>query len=853
MNFNYFSFVSKRSLLSASSWFVAHCILLLIFLPRLSGASPGLDASWSYGISYASTQKLVYGKDIIFTYGPFGYLINGAVLNDIFYPIFLFRLFVHTLFISLLYLNIFYTKSLIQKLLVFGTAIFFYTLGGWVEYEIVLSTLLIVKNSSIISQKHFRKLSLLLGVVTGLMLLTKFTVGVSVCSIFLCSIVSDLYQGNRKNSNSKKILFSVLDFLFSITVTIAFFVSSDKVRILICFFTYLPLSFLLKNLIRKGNLLNRQSRLGYVLLLDKTEPENILSNNILLQNLQQVLYLIIFVGSLTIIYPLISDYLKGCLEISSGYSSAMVIIGSKRDLLCAAILTIPAIYIFFSSFRRQHASLLVSSIFIIFITFKHGFVRADGHVYLYFAVIPFILSSYVATLNISDIGVKKLRIYILTILLSTIFLYINNTIPINQIVLNNLSPSTLKSDILLRLQPEKYKLSLIENSKIQLLKIKFPSEVRRVIGDSPIDIVPSEISLVAANDLNWRPRPVFQSYSAYTKYLDNANFNSLSRGDRKYLIYSFSSIDGRNPFFDEPRTFFYILCHYKLLLNFKNPNGDNYALLEKREQNSCISNFAEEKDYVAWDMPIKLNSRIDKIINIKFNFKHSLLGKFSKVLFRSSPVELRVVYSDGTINYYRMVQDSASNGILVSHLARNEQEAFLLFKDSISSKVESFSIHTEDSFMYEKNIEIETTSSEFISVKSTQEFRNLEDLNNIKFLSDASTRFSGHIDSAISQKYNRKIKLSGWAINKDEKAAFPIQILITGGAQRKLLGFIQTDRKRSDVANHFHREKYMFSGWAGDFDGNRIYPREKEISLWAFDASSNSAFLLDNQNLKENP
>ena len=855
MNFNYSSLVSKRSFLSASSWFLAHFILLVTFLPRLSGASPGLDSSWKYAISYISFQKPIYGKDIIFSYGPLGYLVNGAVLEENFYSIFCFRLFVHILFISLLYLNISYAKSVIQKLLVFGTAIFFYMLGGGIQcdYEIILSTFLIVGNSSIIDRNYFRKLSLLLGIVAGLMILTKFTVGVSVFFIFLSSIASDLYQGNKNNNSTKKVLFSVLDFLFSVMVTTAFFVNSDKVMIIIFLFSYLPSSFLLRSLVRKGNSSNRQSRLEHISLSDQTKSAHIFSNRNPLQNLQLALYLTTSIISLAIAYPLISDYVKGCLEISSGYSSAMAIIGSEQYLLCAAILTIPAIYIFSSSFERQHIPLLVSSIFIIFITFKHGFVRADGHVYFYFAVIPFILSSYVSTLNISDIGIKKLRIYILTILLAITFLYVNDTIPINQFFLANLNISTLKSNISLWIQPEKYKLSLIENSRIQLSIIKFPSKVREIIGDAPIDIVPSEISLVAANNLNWRPRPIFQSYSAYTKYLDDANFNNLTRGDKKYLIYSFNSIDGRHPFFDEPRTFFYTLCHYKLLLDFKNLNGDNYALLEKREQNSCISNPKKEKTYIAWDMPIKLNSRTDEIINVKFNLNHSLLGKLLKLLFKSSPVELRVIYSDGTINQYRMVQDSASNGIVVSHLARSEQEAFSLFKDSISSKVASFSIHTKDSFMYEKNIEIETVSSEFTPKKIMSNFINLEDLNNIKFLSDTSENFLSHIDLAIIWKQDRRVALVGWAVNKDERSAFPLQILITVGAQKKLLGFIQTDKKRPDVANHFHREQYGSSGWGGYFDGDIISSGEKEISVWAFDSRSNSAFLLGNQKLREKP
>src|SRR5580704_7569408 len=38
----------------------------------------GLDASWAYGINLAHAQNLIFGRDVVFTFGPLGYL---------FYPI----------------------------------------------------------------------------------------------------------------------------------------------------------------------------------------------------------------------------------------------------------------------------------------------------------------------------------------------------------------------------------------------------------------------------------------------------------------------------------------------------------------------------------------------------------------------------------------------------------------------------------------------------------------------------------------------------------------------------------------------------------------------------------------------
>ncbi|MBE9259370.1 hypothetical protein, partial [Dolichospermum sp. LEGE 00246] len=57
-------------------------LFIYVFIASLPLPSPiqmGLDPSWSYAISQANQKQLIFGKEIIFTYGPLGYLITGAV------------------------------------------------------------------------------------------------------------------------------------------------------------------------------------------------------------------------------------------------------------------------------------------------------------------------------------------------------------------------------------------------------------------------------------------------------------------------------------------------------------------------------------------------------------------------------------------------------------------------------------------------------------------------------------------------------------------------------------------------------------------------------------------------------
>ena len=54
---------------------------------------------------------------------------------------------------------------------------------------------------------------------------------------------------------------------------------------------------------------------------------------------------------------------------------------------------------------------------------------------------------------------------------------------------------------------------------------KLPDDILTIIGKSTIDTFPWNIHMLIENNLNYSPRPVLQSYSSYTKQLEELNFN----------------------------------------------------------------------------------------------------------------------------------------------------------------------------------------------------------------------------------------------------------------------------------------------------------------------------------------
>ncbi len=51
----------------------AYSILIAVPL-RSHSVQPGLDGSWAYALNVFATLGLVHGRDVAFTYGPWGHL-----------------------------------------------------------------------------------------------------------------------------------------------------------------------------------------------------------------------------------------------------------------------------------------------------------------------------------------------------------------------------------------------------------------------------------------------------------------------------------------------------------------------------------------------------------------------------------------------------------------------------------------------------------------------------------------------------------------------------------------------------------------------------------------------------------
>jgi hypothetical protein len=388
----------------------------------------------------------------------------------------------------------------------------------------------------------------------------------------------------------------------------------------------------------------------------------------------------------------------------------MSLVGSRKELgLAISVIVVISIMLIIIAIQGS-LELSVALLFALALSFKHGFVRQDIHILLFAACTPIL----------SAIGLSKIRkfriqriaylINLYVLLIALIFLQMNMEGLIN----SRIAPRIVVSNFSYLFNFNYLQSSVKVKSAANLSKVKLPHNVLSLVKDKTVDIIPWELSLVEANHLNWKPTPNLQSYAAYTTTLDNINFESFFKEPRNYIFYNFSSIDGRHPFFDQPKTFSSVFCNYEpssASPDFIHTSSlSNIILLAKRKLSRCSPTTLGETVSIPWNASRSIDVSDEAIIRSNIKFKYSILGKIYKTIFRAPPVMMQVDYADGSRKKYRIIPENSDNGVIVSHLPRTDREAMSFFQGQLPAQVKSFGFSTSNSLLYAPNIEMTFSS-----------------------------------------------------------------------------------------------------------------------------------------------
>ena len=600
----------------------------------LESPMSGLDPSWRIGLNMAMMKNFQFGQDIVYNFGPLGYLFQPTYVDFILWAISSsFTVIIHFLFLSTMAMLALKSSATWKQYVLLVPAALLLAMGfSCIEYKLLLTAMILFY--LIMTDQVGRMYGICLLVVSSLILLA----------------IASLLKFNATLISASMIIIAMAVFIYK------------------------------------------------------------------RQLLPSVSLLLTYSGALFTLWLLTGQELSGLpvylarsYEISSGYNAAMAIKGPVWHLYVGlAAIGIIAFTSIISIRRKKYylplLTLLGSGY--IFMSFKHGFIRHDAHVYIFFTNIFLLLCvMLISNKKEIDAGMR----YLILLISLIIFVVISQQYPevmkpniAGKISMIESSLSLWKDDSYRRLFAEESKKNIRVSHHLREQSVLY-------LQDKSVDIIPWDISLAYAYALNWAPRPVFQSHSAYTKNLDLLNARHFQSEDAPAsVIYSYKSIDWRYPIFDEPATFREILCRYHAI-----QQDGEFIILQKNKDSVCGEKEILSSSVAHIGNPIEIPRHFGGHLFAKITMRYSWIGKVVGLFYKPSHAHIRFIGADGTMSpRYRFIPDVAKNGIFLSQKIDGLNNLFSVFSGNrdIDSNIRKIIIEVDKNWHYEKEIEVEIFS-----------------------------------------------------------------------------------------------------------------------------------------------
>ena len=299
----------------------------------------------------------------------------------------------------------------------------------------------------------------------------------------------------------------------------------------------------------------------------------------------------------------LAGYIKNGLELISNYNDSMNYFSSsftKYNVFVVLTSLVSLSGFAYLLFKNKKNLQTLISIFtfslVLFVLFKQALVRSDGlHLFAFFYFAPVLWLFCLLFLY------KESRVVNISVLILSLITLFAGILPLRYDIktaeFNPLNRFNYFAELI------GGKNSEAENQTYE--NFKLPDEIISIIGQKTVDIIPHNVNLIYFNKLNYDPRPVFQSYAAYSENLINLNRQKYeSENAPDFVIFSNEILDNRYALFDDAGAKIAILENYSVRKSF-DFKGNTYLLLERNpsdkkftlgEPNNQTINFYQKYD-----------------------------------------------------------------------------------------------------------------------------------------------------------------------------------------------------------------------------------------------------------------
>lgn len=363
----------------------------------------------------------------------------------------------------------------------------------------------------------------------------------------------------------------------------------------------------------------------------------------------------------------LAAYARGSWQLISGYADAMAMDAPDRLrevwLALAAAAALAAGWWSVPKRRRRRPRALAVATIVsgtVFLQWKEGFVRHDGlHARVFF--VSALAAAFAARCRLWPVrGSRGAAVAGAAVVACCLLGISSSTYPpyeLGRLIARGLWSPLRHAEAVLR--PFRLKDELEAEPATMPADWPLP-RIRAAVGDAPVDLFTNLQGYLFANRLNWRPRPVFQSYSAYTGPLRELNA-AFIRSDSapEYLLVAPTPIDRRPPAAEDGPALLAVLQRYRPLLI------ENGFLLLRRELSGPTP--ADEPGPVRLRRTVNLGETVslagvpDAYQTLSIDVRPSLAGRLWSLAYRPEPVALAVELADRRRRLYRLIPGAATD------------------------------------------------------------------------------------------------------------------------------------------------------------------------------------------------
>lgn len=324
----------------------------------------------------------------------------------------------------------------------------------------------------------------------------------------------------------------------------------------------------------------------------------------------------------------------------------------------------------------QHFVLLAGFAIFLFVGFKSGFVRHDLHVVS--AAAMFAIACLLA-------GMVQMRRATVLATIGGLVVLLALQLQGRSGMMEPLSPFLLRPDgqvhapskgirvlagvygdaltgVWLRLQP----FSLQRQYQAALASIRQSYILPQLSGG--VDVYPSDQAVVLASSNRWDPRPVMQSYAAWTPALIEMNEAHLRKANSpQHILFEAAAIDNQLPSLEDGISWKAFLDFYTVVKQdsrFVYLQRRHGALPEAVPLRPVLSLWRETGQTV-------LLPQQDGPLFAKIVLRRTLFGNLLNTLYRPTEVHIELELQDGSKASYRVLPEMMETGFVVSPLVAN--------------------------------------------------------------------------------------------------------------------------------------------------------------------------------------